>query len=197
MSVAIKQNGGRVYFVGDTFPVKDKIKKIGGKWDGDAKCWWVSISKLQAAVDLAKSINEGDQADQKPKASDVKVYGKCKWNGRKYYIIAKTRNGDSTRIAGLPSIDGRYFDKWVKSSELEDVVEFKPVLKWNGVRGRGSREIESYQTLEGIARFINKQKRAEELGLPKCYICGKASSKLVNDLETGLLACRSCADMPE
>ena len=30
-----------VAVVGNTYPVKDQIKALGGRWDGAAKCWMV------------------------------------------------------------------------------------------------------------------------------------------------------------
>lgn len=34
---------------GNTYPVKDQIKALGGKWDADAKCWMVPDAKADEA----------------------------------------------------------------------------------------------------------------------------------------------------
>lgn len=39
------KNGG-VLFTGNTYPVKDEIKMIGGRWDGGDKAWVVSVNNL-------------------------------------------------------------------------------------------------------------------------------------------------------
>lgn len=37
---------------GNTFPVKDELKALGGKWDADSKCWKVPDDKAQEAQAL-------------------------------------------------------------------------------------------------------------------------------------------------
>lgn len=34
---------------GNTYPVKDKIKTLGGRWDADRKAWMVPASNAEAA----------------------------------------------------------------------------------------------------------------------------------------------------
>jgi hypothetical protein len=41
-----------VLITGNTYPVKDQIKALGGKWDPDAKGWRVSADKEEAAKAL-------------------------------------------------------------------------------------------------------------------------------------------------
>lgn len=40
---------------GNTFPVKEKIKALGGRWNGDRKCWMVPADK----ADQAKALVAG------------------------------------------------------------------------------------------------------------------------------------------
>jgi hypothetical protein len=44
-----------VLVTGNTFPVKDQIKAMGGRWDGDAKGWKVPADKADAAKALVAS----------------------------------------------------------------------------------------------------------------------------------------------
>lgn len=37
---------------GNTYPVKEEIKKLGGKWDADARGWDVPADKFEAATAL-------------------------------------------------------------------------------------------------------------------------------------------------
>jgi hypothetical protein len=48
----IERAGARVYFLGDTYPLKDRIKSLGGHWDGDRRAWWVGARKLAEAEAL-------------------------------------------------------------------------------------------------------------------------------------------------
>ena len=44
---------------GNTYPVKDQLKALGGKWNPDAKCWMIPANKADEARKLvagAKSV---------------------------------------------------------------------------------------------------------------------------------------------
>ena len=55
MAVSIQTVDRRIYFVGNTFPLKDRIKAMGGHWDGERRQWWVGIVKMADAQALAES----------------------------------------------------------------------------------------------------------------------------------------------
>ncbi len=40
---------------GNTYPVKDQIKALGGRWDGDHKSWMVPADKAEQAQALVAS----------------------------------------------------------------------------------------------------------------------------------------------
>lgn len=46
------QTHDTVAITGNTYPVKDQIKALGGRWDADRKCWMVSADKANAARSL-------------------------------------------------------------------------------------------------------------------------------------------------
>lgn len=58
-SIKIERQGQRVYFMGDTFRAKDRIKSMGGHWDGDRRAWWVGAKKLSEAESLVAELNGG------------------------------------------------------------------------------------------------------------------------------------------
>lgn len=41
---------------GNTYPVKDKLRELGGRWNPDAKAWMVPKEKLQEALALARGV---------------------------------------------------------------------------------------------------------------------------------------------
>ena len=44
-----KKNMKTVAIVGNTYPVKEKLKSIGAKWNADAKSWMIDEAKLSEA----------------------------------------------------------------------------------------------------------------------------------------------------
>lgn len=57
MTIAIEKAGARLYFTGNTFPIKDRIKSLGGHWDGDRRQWWVGTKKADDAAQLVESLS--------------------------------------------------------------------------------------------------------------------------------------------
>jgi hypothetical protein len=60
-----------VLITGNTFPVKDQIKALGGKWDADAKGWKVPADKADEARTLVSGApveKRGAPKDRKPAA---------------------------------------------------------------------------------------------------------------------------------
>lgn len=47
--VPAKETGKHVV-TGETFPIKDKLKALGGRWDGERKGWWVPGAKADEAL---------------------------------------------------------------------------------------------------------------------------------------------------
>lgn len=49
---------------GNTYPVKDELKALGGRWDADAKAWMVPDAKAAAARALV--ADRGQRASARP-----------------------------------------------------------------------------------------------------------------------------------
>jgi hypothetical protein len=64
------QGGSHVAVSGNTFAHKDAIKKMGGKWDGDAKAWRVPAGKAHELHGLPGLLFDGGKppAAEKPAA---------------------------------------------------------------------------------------------------------------------------------
>jgi hypothetical protein len=73
MTITLRDEGKRIYFTGNTFPAKDAIKNIGGKWDADAKAWWIGSAKRAEAVAL---VTESTMAQDRAAASLPALTGK-------------------------------------------------------------------------------------------------------------------------
>jgi len=51
-------SGTLVAIIGNTYPVKDEIKALGGRWDATRKCWMVP----QERADEARTLVEAQPA---------------------------------------------------------------------------------------------------------------------------------------
>lgn len=67
----------RILITGNTFPVKDQIKALGGKWDADAKGWKVPEDKAKEAQALVDSAPAKVASTEPSKKSSKKYFAKC------------------------------------------------------------------------------------------------------------------------
>ena len=85
--------------IGNTFPVKEDLKKLGARWDPDKKAWMVPEDK----VEEAKKLVEAAPTKQIGNASKPFRHTRCQVCGHK--------------------ATGRYGDVIYKSGECRDCYE--------------------------------------------------------------------------
>lgn len=192
MAIQIEQQGQRVYFTGDTYSAKDRIKGIGGHWDDERKAWWVGVKKSGDAEKLVAELSQPQQSDTPdtktgkglPTASEpdsARVYAKVEYKGTNWYVIAESHNQGRCRICKLSGTG-----QWVDMADCQ-VIKTYPTREYRGQT--------TYTTLGSIRRFVADQKQAESAGVPQCAACGKRGH-LIEDYEDGCMKCRACCDMP-
>lgn len=201
--VTLERAGARVYLVGLAFADKDRAKSVlgmtGANWDRERRQWWCGLAKLGAAEALAAELNGRPAPEAKPPGAEQKtdapaedvsacrVYAKVRYNGREYYQIAETRDGVRVRLCTLDEA-GPVF--WAEKLKCELLKTYQP--RETG-RGRHSRIV--HQTVGGLRKFRDEQRKKKAAGAPTCVACGKAG-QLVEDLEDGCMKCYGCCDMP-
>jgi hypothetical protein len=81
---------------GNTYPVKDQIKALGGRWDAENKCWDVPDDKADAARALVAAAPAKSDNGKKPF-----VHHKCvvcgvvpTRNSRGYYNVKIYKSGE-------------------------------------------------------------------------------------------------------
>ena len=191
MAIQIEEAGSRLYVVGDTFAHKNEIKALGGHWDGERRAWWVGTAKRPQIEELVARLSDPNAPKPKQDPDDIRLTGKGRYKGRDYFAGSITRDGLKVRLLTLPNEKGEFLDFWASCSEVEEIKRYEP--RERSFRGRT--EV-TYTTLGSIAKFVASQKKAEAEGKPACGVCGKRGD-LHHDLETGMMCCYSCCDMPE
>jgi hypothetical protein len=164
MAITIERQGQRIYLTGDTYPVKDRIKALGGHWDDERRAWWIGATKDKEAQALADSLNGAGAAPDAPRAKqspdDIRLTGKGEYKSRTYYLGSRTRDGARIRCLTLPHENGDYLDFWANAGAVTVTKTYQP----REYRGR-----QEYTTLGSIARFVAKKKRGESQGRDMSY----------------------------
>ena len=157
MAITIERKGQRVYLIGDTFAVKDRIKSMGEHWDGDRRAWWVGQAKETQARELAEQLStSGATTSQKrPQVGDDScVVAKAKYKGRTYYVLWLGTTKSGAKKARLTVLNGS-IDFWVDTAACEILKTYTPCE----YRGRTE-----YTTLGSIRRFVERIKQDEANG---------------------------------
>lgn len=197
-SIRLEAVGQRVYFRSAPFGAKDRIKAIGGHWDGDERCWWIGRAKQAEAERLAAALAAAPAAA--PKAEDLdgrRVYCSVTYgerDRRRWYVIAESHAQGRCLICDLqgkgPKGQG---PEWVEMARCNLVKTYAPRERtW---RGHTTTE---YTTLGSLRRFVEGQRALEAVGAPVCAGCGRRAHEadLVEDLEDCLLKHPRCCDIP-
>lgn len=187
MSLSTITEGRRIYITGNTFPVKDKIKAMGGHWDNDRKMWWIGV---QARAQVEQLVAAAGPSTYTPTPIDrnARVYRKVRYTGKSgstriYYVVAESKSGKYR----LTTLD-LSIDFWVDASACESIKVYEPVVR-RGFYGRP--DTTTYTTIGSIAKFIDKLRRADEE-----IAQGEIPAGYDVDLEDGAVKRVAECDMP-
>lgn len=154
--------GTRVYVVGNTFAIKDRLKEAGCHWDGERKQWWIGAAKSDAIQSLV-----GDLDGKEVQVSKGPCIGKAEYKGRTYYIIGRS---DKTRKYWLTTLDCA-IDFWAAMDACNIVKEY---------HSREYRGQTVHTTVASIRSFIEESKvndaskRNGTAHTKRCWECGCA-----------------------
>jgi len=82
MAITIERQGQRVYLVGDTYAIKDRIKSVGGHWDSDRRAWWVGAKKEADVTALLSQFDPAPSAGMQLGTPEGIVADKMEDDGR-------------------------------------------------------------------------------------------------------------------
>lgn len=124
--IDIKEIGGRFYIGGETYALRDQLRKLGCSWDQDRREWWTANADVAAKVrqlepDAAHAGSGGGNESRY-------IYGVGKYRGRSYYIAARRPRDARGKPEMVTAQDGArmllYFKDgssqfWVNSGDVE------------------------------------------------------------------------------
>ena len=103
--ITLQEEGRRIYFVGNTYPIKDQIKGAGGKWDPERKAWYIGVQRREVAESIVTQVaaapttpaaenGSGDQRPVERLAEDAReIAGRATYKGHSYYVLGRVVRG--------------------------------------------------------------------------------------------------------
>ncbi len=183
MTITIDTQGRRHYLRGNTYPVKDRLRDAGCKWDSDAKCWYTGkrelalrlLSELAPESMVARDAElEGrpeapgirEQAPQQARqdrespGDDAVVAGKATYKGKTYYVAGRVDRGRThwdDRVRAVTTRDGAKVLLYSRDGKLQFWARLAQVV------GDRFSAAEGPQTSDG-ARIAKSYERPQTIG---------------------------------
>jgi len=164
MTITIDPQGRRFYLRGNTYPIKDRLRAAGCKWDADAKCWYTG--KRELAEQLADQPQESapqaapsGQPDREAPGDDAIVAARATYKGQSYYVAGRVDRGRThwdDRVSPVTTRDGAKALLYSRDGKLQfwaarDLVSV-------------TKSYDKPQTISKLRRFAEKAKEARAQG---------------------------------
>lgn len=91
----------RVYLYGNTYPVKEELKRIGARWDPKAWAWHVAESRVQEANRIINGEIERTPGQRRDWFREQLTPKKQCWKCRRQFTLASSRK-----------FGGSWIDSW-------------------------------------------------------------------------------------
>lgn len=168
--------GQRIYIVGNTFAVKEKIKAaLRPNFDDDRRQWWVGTGKRAQVEKLIAELNAQPPPGQSSAESEPytgAVVGKAKYNGRDYFVRWAGRTTRGSDAFHLVTGDGK-LSFWKDAAECQWTKQYEK----RGRFGKLDPERGSYPTLAGIQRFKERNAREAKATGIDCWKCRQVAER--------------------
>lgn len=94
----LREESGRLYLGGNTYPLRGEIKAMGGRWDAERKTWWVAVDRR---ADAERLLTQQPAAAYRP-GLDAVVAGRVTHMTREFYLAGKpAADGGVTPVISL------------------------------------------------------------------------------------------------
>jgi hypothetical protein len=95
---------GMVAIAGNTFPVKDQLRALGGRWNADRKAWMIPVEKVDEAKALIASAPQSPPPRKSGLCKDCGARTKGNYT-RCYECSLEYRDGGSRYRGGMSYYD--------------------------------------------------------------------------------------------
>jgi hypothetical protein len=153
--LTIEKVGRRHYVIGNTYPIKDKLRAAGCSWDSDRKQWYTGKADLAEKI-AALETSDAPAAKETVDLDAHVIKGSALYKGKSYYVLAISEDQyGNARSAKLCFRDGSTVF-WGKS---ENGLQIQKCYR-------------EPRSINGLRAYAEKR-RAEQAGTSACPACAK------------------------
>lgn len=99
--IRVEQDGRRFYIVGDTYPIKDKLRAAGARWDSERRSWWTGKQEVADRLVAEGTANgatsngamNGDRPRETVGEDDRVIGGRGMYKDKTYYLVGREERG--------------------------------------------------------------------------------------------------------
>lgn len=160
--ITVEKQGRRWYLRNAPFSAKDTIKDSGGKWDPEARSWYVTS---QEKADKLASVD----VEQKPTEdlSKAILAGTAEYKGKSYYVAGRIERGRTHWDDTVRPIRAQ-------SQKLKLISKDGKITFW--AEARITKSYSKAQTIDGIRNFVKSENRTDT-PTKVCWECGCTFTK--------------------
>jgi len=105
--IRIEAEGARRYVLGNTYPLKDALRRVGAHWDGERKAWWIGARKVGEIKALLQQAPAPQASERAAPGLDATVAGRATYKGRTYYLAGRVDRGRTHWDDGVQAVTTR------------------------------------------------------------------------------------------
>jgi uncharacterized protein YbjT (DUF2867 family) len=164
MAITMQAEGRRIYLLGDTYAVRERLREAGAHWDAERKAWWIGSQGREAMERIVQSAPAatpaaGQQASQAPRDGEKSVVaGRATYKGRTYYVAGRAIRGRTRYDDGVEIVGTRDGVKVLLYSR-DGTMQFWAAREAVQMEKRYDRP----QTIAGLRDFARQAKQRREL----------------------------------
>jgi hypothetical protein len=166
MTITVDKQGRRHYLRGNTYPIRDRLREAGAKWDPEERCWWTG--KAETAAELIQQAADTEaprQQERKAPGMAATVAGRATYKGKSYYLAARVyrQTAYDVDISLVETRDGAKILLYARDGSFQFWAD------------RASVEIgktySTERTIRGLHKYAEQAKQARAAGIERCE-CG-------------------------
>ncbi len=152
MALQIRQEGARLYILGNTYAVKDALSNAGCHYDGETRAWWIGVAKRDKInhLILHPLPESADVQAERLERDRNNIIGRARYDGHDYYLVGRG-NGERGPWVRLLFRDGS-----------------KTFFK-NAGEVQITKTYQRPQTLKGLQEYAERKKREAAGGPCECW----------------------------
>lgn len=113
--IELRTEGRKTFFVGDTYPIRDKLSRFGCRFDNVKRMWWIHDQDVAVEIlrDLRLPVQFAQSNEVQKIVDDTIIAGRVVYKGKMYFLAGFVRRGRMHRGDKVIPVETRDRNKFL------------------------------------------------------------------------------------